>query len=329
MPADVSTESPSSPVASDADASIDQLGELRANIESVFRGKADVVRHTVACLVARGHLLLEDVPGVGKTTLALAVARSLGLSFERIQFTSDLLPSDIIGVTVYSKETDSFEFRPGPLFSNVVLADEINRTTPRTQSALLEAMNNRSVSVDDVTRPLPDLFTVIATQNPVEHHGTYPLPESQLDRFLMRLSIGYPGREVERELLTERGLGQPVEELEPVVGVDEFADLQRRAADARVDDSIVDYVLEVVERTRRDGRLRIGVSTRGGLALMRAARALALVEGRTYVVPEDVRELFLPCFSHRVALEEDASGARREEAAMVIEEIASEVEPPT
>jgi MoxR-like ATPase len=311
----------------DVDRAAELLARLRSNVETVFRGKERIVRLTVASLVARGHLLLQDVPGVGKTTLALAVARSIGVSFRRIQFTSDLLPSDIIGVSVYASNKESFEFRPGPIFSNVVLADEINRTTPRTQSALLEAMSEGSVSVDNVTHGLPDPFMVIATQNPLEHHGTYPLPESQLDRFLMRLSIGYPGRQVEKSILTERGFREPVDQLEPVLESQQVRALQRTVAEVQADESIVEYILDIVEATRRDGRVRIGVSTRGALSLLRAARALALVDGRGFVIPDDVRSLIIPCLAHRLALSE--TGEEGERSRVVLEDLAGSVSPPS
>jgi MoxR-like ATPase len=329
MTADTAAQSAASADSESIHVSSDQIDELRDNVERVFRGKSKIVRLTVACLIARGHLLLEDVPGVGKTTLALAIAKSMGLSFNRVQFTSDLLPSDIIGVSVYSPKTDEFEFRPGPIFSNVVLADEINRTTPRTQSALLEAMSEGSVSVDNDTRELPSPFLVIATQNPLEHHGTYPLPESQLDRFLMRLSIGYPDREIERSILENRGLQEPVQSLEPVLDPGAFQALQKRAAEVRVEESIVTYLLDIIEATRQADRVRIGVSTRGGLSLTRAARALALVEGRDYVIPDDVHELVVPCLGHRLSLAESGRGTNHDEAAMILRDIMADVPPPT
>lgn len=310
------------------DHTIDRLARLQTNIESVFRGKPRVVRRTIACLLAGGHLLLEDVPGVGKTTLALALARSLGLSFQRIQFTSDLLPSDIVGVSVYRAEQGDFEFKPGPVFAGVVLADEINRTTPRTQSALLEAMSEGKVSVDNHTHRLPDPFLVIATQNPLDHHGTYPLPESQLDRFLMRLSIGYPSHQVEREILSQRTLQEPVSALDAVLGADEFRALQARAAQVRLDDSLVDYLMKVVEETRRDTRIRIGVSTRGALAMARVVRAWALLEGRDFCIPDDLRELFVPSLAHRLALAGATGDASREQAELIVEDIVSRTPAP-
>ncbi|MFW6057545.1 MAG: AAA family ATPase [Persicimonas sp.] len=307
----------------------ERLKDLRDNVETVFQGKSRVVRQTVACLLAGGHLLLEDVPGVGKTTLGLALAQSIGLSFQRIQFTSDLLPSDIIGVSVYVADTGEFEFKQGPLFAGVVLADEINRTTPRTQSALLEAMSEGKVSVDNQTHDLPEPFLVIATQNPLEHHGTYPLPESQLDRFLMRLSIGYPSHSVERKILLDRRMDEPVHTLEAALEVDEFRALQQRAAAVRLDESLVDYLMKVLDQTRRDSRVRIGVSTRGALALARLARAWALIDGRDFCIPDDLRELFVPCFAHRVALAGSAGEGDKDQAEMIVESIVSEIEAPT
>jgi len=312
----------------DAASAPDKIQALRENVERVFKGKSRVVEMTLTCLMARGHVLLEDVPGVGKTTLALALAKSLGMSFRRVQFTSDLLPSDIIGVSVYGRDSGEFTFKPGPIFANLVLADEINRTTPRTQSALLEAMSEGKVSVDDATRKLPEPFHVIATQNPLENYGTYPLPESQLDRFLMRLSIGYPGEEVERELLRRRGEHEPVEDLEPVLTVEEYQALQSGAAAVRMEDAVADYIMDVVGQTRRDPRVRIGVSTRGALALARAARALAFVRGRDFVIPDDARELFVPCFAHRVSLGASVKAVSREEAELIMEEVVREVAVP-
>ncbi len=304
-----------------------QLADLAENISSVFFGKSRVVRWTLASVVARGHILFEDVPGVGKTTLALAMAKSLGLSFQRIQFTSDLLPSDILGVSVYSAKSGEFSFRPGPIFSGLVLADEINRTTPRTQSALLEAMSEGSVSVDDQTRALPEPFIVVATQNPLDHHGTYPLPESQLDRFMLRLSIGYPGGDVERAILMERSFREPVEELEAVLDADQLRRLQYTAAQITVDESVVDYILKIVEETREHPRIRIGISTRGALAAVRMVRSIALLEGRDYAIPDDAREIIVPCLAHRLSLKsgnQDQAGAEA-----LVESIVAEVEIPT
>jgi MoxR-like ATPase len=245
-------------------------------------------------------LLIEDVPGVGKTTLAQALAKSFHCSFQRVQFTSDLLPSDVIGVSVYNPETREFEFRSGPIFANVVLADEINRTTPRTQSALLEAMNEAQVTVDGRTLPLPQPFLVVATQNPVEHHGTYPLPESQLDRFLMRIRMGYPSHETEREILRKRTGGDPIQSLEPVADVHDVIAMQTAVAQVKVDTSLHDYALEIVARTRRSDQLSLGVSPRGTLMLQRAAQARAFLDGREYCIPDDFKHLAVAVFSHRV-----------------------------
>lgn len=304
----------------------EQLSNLQDNISSVFFGKSQVIRWTVASVVARGHVLFEDVPGVGKTTLALAMAKSLGLSFQRIQFTSDLLPGDILGVSVYSTKSGEFSFRPGPIFAGLVLADEINRTTPRTQSALLEAMSEGSVSVDDQTLELPQPFIVVATQNPLDHHGTYPLPESQLDRFMLRLSIGYPGGEIERAIVMDRSFREPVEDLESVMDAEALYRLQRTSATIRVDESVVDYVLKIVEATREHPRIRIGISTRGALAAVRMVRAIALLEGREYAIPDDAREIVVPCLAHRLSMQsgnQDQAGAEA-----LMESIVSEVEIP-
>jgi MoxR-like ATPase len=301
------------------------------NVSRVIRGKPEAIRYALTALLARGHLLIEDIPGVGKTTLARALARSLGGTFRRIQFTSDLLPSDIVGVSVYDQERHRFEFRKGPVFANVVLADEINRTTPRTQSALLEAMSEGHVSVDDTTHQLEQPFLVLATQNPAEHFGTYPLPESQMDRFLLRIRIGYPDTATEREILRTRGVRDPVEELEAVVDHDTVRALQESVESVRVDDRLIDYALAIVQETRNSAALTIGVSTRGALAWHRAAQAFALVEGRDYCIPDDFKDLALPALAHRVVLAsaQDSLGRAREEAEATIAEILSRVKAPT
>ena len=274
--------------------------QLQRSIARAIYGKEDVIQLALITLLARGHLLIEDVPGVGKTTLAQALARSFHCSFQRIQFTSDLLPSDVLGVSVYNPETREFEFRQGPVFANVVLADEINRTTPRTQSALLEAMNEAQVTVDGRTLPLPQPFLVIATQNPVEHHGTYPLPESQLDRFLMRIKMGYPSPETERQILRNRTNDDPVTSIEPVADVSDVISMQERVTRVRVDSSLHDYALEIVNRTRKSDQLALGVSPRGTLMLQSAAQARAFLEGREYCLPDDFKQLAVSVFAHRV-----------------------------
>jgi MoxR-like ATPase len=311
--------------------SLELLDGLVEEVETVFHGKQRVVRLAVAALLARGHVLFEDVPGVGKTTLAHALARTLGLGFRRIQFTSDLLPSDVLGVSVYNPKTASFETRPGPVFSNVVLADEINRAPPRTQSGLLQAMQEGRVTIDDTTYELPAPFLVMATQNPLEHHGTYPLPESQLDRFLMRLTIGYPGPEAERRILMESAAVEPLlDRLEAVLTPTEVLHLQDEVERVRADDSLVDYLMEVVRRTRTHQGLRMGASPRGAIALFRAARAFALTHGRGFLVPDDVRTLVVPCLAHRL-LPVGATAASldaHDQSAAILEQIVDEVEVP-
>jgi len=307
-----------------------KIRALRANIEKVIRGKPDVVRLAAVSLLARGHLLIEDIPGVGKTTLASSIARSLGCSFRRIQFTSDLLPSDIIGVAIFNQESRCFDFKPGPLFSHIVLADEINRTTPRTQSALLEAMSEFRVSVDSTTYDLPTPFFVIATQNPIEHHGTYPLPDSQLDRFLMRIRIGYPDEEAEKEVIVRQRLVHPAETLDAVLTLQDILDLQKQVHEVRVDEALLGYLLSIVKETRRCDAAEIGVSPRGSVSLYRAAQAMALVEGRSYVTPDDIKELAVPVLAHRLVLREGAllkEGAAHS-ARHILEEILTRVEVP-
>jgi MoxR-like ATPase len=275
------------------------IARLERAIQSAIRGKDEAVRLALVTLFARGHLLIEDVPGVGKTTLARALARSLSCPFQRIQFTSDLLPSDVIGTSIFSLETQRFEFRQGPIFANIVLADEINRTTPKTQSALLEAMNEYQVTVEKATYPLPEPFLVIATQNPIEHHGTYPLPESQLDRFLLRVRMGYPSLESEREILANSARQDPIETIKPVVSADEVVQIQRAVRGIAVDPDLVTYALAIVERTRHHDDLSLGVSPRGSVSLYRAAQAWALVEGRGYCIPDDFKRMVLPVLAHR------------------------------
>jgi MoxR-like ATPase len=274
--------------------------QLQRSIARAIFGKEDVIQLALVTLLARGHLLIEDVPGTGKTTLAHALAKSFQCTFQRIQFTSDLLPSDVLGVSVYNPETREFEFRQGPIFANVVLADEINRTTPRTQSALLEAMNEAQVTVDGRSLTLPQPFLVIATQNPVEHHGTYPLPESQLDRFLMRIKMGYPSHETEKQILRNRAADDPITTLEPVADVSDVLAMQHAVTQVKVDSSLHDYALEIVNRTRKSDQLALGVSPRGTLMLQRAAQARAFLEGRDFCLPDDFKLLAVAVFSHRV-----------------------------
>jgi MoxR-like ATPase len=298
---------------------LSRLEKLHESIVRVIRGKAELVDALIAALIARGHVLLEDVPGVGKTTLAQALARSLDLDFHRIQFTSDTLPSDIIGISVYRQDRGDFEFMAGPLFANVVLADEINRAAPRTQSALLEAMSEHAVTVDKTRHELASPFLVVATQNPIESTGTYPLPESQLDRFVMRLSMGYPGRGEELELLRSGGTEPELDQLEPVLSAAEVMELQNEVAEVHVSDDLRGYLLEVVEQTREHDGLALGVSTRGCLAWQRCAQALALVRGRPFVIPDDLKDTAEAALAHRVLLADPLVGdgwerSRRERA---------------
>lgn len=310
-----------------------KLRQLESTIELSIRGKNEAVRMALVCLLSRGHLLIEDVPGVGKTTLAQSLARAVHGSFHRLQFTSDMLPSDVLGVTVYNAHTEAFEFKPGPVFTNFLLADEINRTTPKTQSALLEAMNEQQVSVEGRSLPLPEPFMVIATQNPGDHHGTYPLPESQLDRFLMRLRIGYPDPRSEREIIRQPE-ARHGETTPQVLDRDELLDLQCAVKQVTVDEAIVDYMLNVVERTRTHEGLSLGVSPRGAQALYRAVQANALLEERTYALPDDVKVLAPKVLGHRVvaaartslALRRNAAGAATGER--IIEEILAQIHVP-
>ncbi len=286
-------------VQNQASVSTDLLSRLQHSVQSVIRGKDEVIRLALVTLFSRGHLLIEDVPGVGKTTLAHSLARSFNCAFHRIQFTSDMLPSDVIGISVFSQQTQRFEFRQGPIFANIVLADEINRTTPKTQSALLEAMNEYQVTADNRTYPLPQPFMVMATQNPIEHHGTYPLPESQLDRFLMRIRIGYPNAESEKEILRNFADSEPLARLEPVMAAGEVVEIQQAVRRVAVDSELVNYTLAIVEKTRQHEYLSLGVSPRGSMSLYRAAQALAVIEGRSYCIPDDFKRLVLPVFAHR------------------------------
>jgi MoxR-like ATPase len=308
----------------------ERIDLLQGAIERVIRGKPEAVRLAIVTLLAGGHLLVEDVPGVGKTTLAHALARALDCEFQRIQFTSDLLPSDVIGLSVYNQHTGLFEWKPGPIFANVLLADEINRTTPKTQSALLEAMAERHVTVEGVTHELPQPFVVVATQNPIEHHGTYPLPESQLDRFMLRLRIGYPGAEDEKQMLRDREHAEPLDEIEPVMSAQDVFELQHAVSEVSVDDAIVDYLMRIVSATRDSEMLDLGASPRATLSLFRAAQALALTEDRSYCVPDDIKRLVIPVFAHRLMVSSRYSSSlrRSEEAEAVLREILKTVSVP-
>jgi MoxR-like ATPase len=284
----------------------EQVQALRQNIERAIKGKPEGVRMAVVTLLSRGHLLIEDVPGVGKTTLAASLARSIDCTFKRIQFTSDLLPSDILGVPIFDPKKNLFEFRPGPIFAHILLADEINRTTPKTQSALLEAMNDGHVTVENQTYSLPDPFMVIATQNPADHQGTYPLPESQLDRFTMRIRLGYPDPSDEREILLQAASSSEI--VKPVLTRDQLLSLQKEVEQVALEESLIDYLLAIVQATRQHRGLALGISTRGALSLQRAARALAFVEGRTYCLPDDIKRLAPLVFSHRLLLKGSSPG---------------------
>ncbi len=304
--------------------------ELEKAIRRVIRGKDDVVRLALVSIFARGHLLIEGVPGVGKTTLGQALARALDCTFQRVQFTSDMLPSDVIGISVYSASDQRFEFKRGPIFTNVLLADEINRTTPKTQSSLLEAMNEGQVTIDAHSYDLPQPFLVIATQNPVEHHGTYPLPESQMDRFLIRARMGYPEAAAEREILRSEAGVSRLEDLRPVLTGAEVLEMQQAVKHVRVDESLVSYALEIVRRTRESEFLSLGVSPRGSQALYRAAQAMAFLNGRTYCTPEDFKPLAVPVFAHRVVVSGLYASTlkKSEQADQVLREIVENVAVP-
>ena len=309
---------------------VEQIERLQRAVETVIKGKPEAIRLAIVTLMAGGHLLVEDVPGVGKTTLAHALARALDCVFQRIQFTSDLLPSDVIGLSVYNQHSGVFEWKPGPVFANVVLADEINRTTPKTQSALLEAMAERHVTVEGATHDLPAPFIVLATQNPIEHHGTYPLPESQLDRFMLRLRIGYPAPADEQRILRDREYTDPLDDLEPVMTASEVVELQQAVASVSVDDALVQYLMRIVAATRDSEMLDLGVSPRGTLALFRAAQALALSEYRSYCIPDDIKRLVVPVFAPRIVVSSRFSSSlrRSEEAEAVLNEILKTVSVP-
>jgi MoxR-like ATPase len=300
-----------------------RAAQLEVALRRVIRGKDDIIQLAVVSLLAGGHLLIEGVPGVGKTTLGQALARALDCSFQRVQFTSDMLPSDVLGISIYSAIEQQFEFKRGPVFTHVLLADEINRTTPKTQSALLEAMNEGQVTVDAHSYALPQPFLVIATQNPVEHHGTYPLPESQLDRFLIRARMGYPDREAEREILRSEAGSAKLETMRAVLSAAEVMELQRAVKQVRVDESLIQYALTIAKRTRESEHLSLGVSPRGSQMLYRAAQAMAFLVGRNFSTPEDFKRLVVPVFAHRIVVNSAYGSTLRksEQAEQLLREI--------
>ncbi len=316
------TETAPQPVVPAFNAS-EKIMRLQMTIERVIKGKSETVKLALVALLAKGHLLIEDVPGIGKTTLANALSRALALSFQRVQFTSDLLPSDVIGLSIYNQQNGAFEWKPGPIFANIVLADEINRATPKTQSALLEAMAEEQVTVEGVSRRLPAPFMVIATQNPAEHHGTYPLPESQLDRFMLRLHVGYPNKADERSILRDRERQNPLEFVRPVMSEADIMELQRLVSEVRVDEALVEYLLNIVEQTRQTEIIELGISPRGTLSLFRSAQALALIEGRDFCIADDIKRLVLPVFAHRIIVNSRSTNLKHKtrEAEQLLQDI--------
>ena len=313
-----------------ASTNLQRAALLESALKSIIRGKDDVVRLALVAIFARGHLLIEGVPGVGKTTLGQAIARAIDCRFQRVQFTSDMLPSDVLGISIYSATEQRFEFKHGPIFSNVLLADEINRTTPKTQSALLEAMNEHQVTVDGHPHMLPQPFLVIATQNPVEHHGTYPLPESQLDRFLLRVRMSYPEAESEREILRGDAGAVRLDDLNPVLTGDDVVALQQEASRVTVDEALIDYTLQIVQKTRDSEQLTLGVSPRGSLMLYRAAQAMALLDGRNFCTPEDFKHLAVATFAHRVVVNARYSSTMKksEQAETIVRDLVDSVAVP-
>ncbi len=301
---------------------------LEDNIAQAILGKKAAIRLALVALFAEGHLLIEDAPGVGKTSLSKALAFSLGCKFTRLQFTPDMLPSDILGGSVFLPNKGEFEFRPGPIFTQILLADEINRTTPRTQSALLEAMMEKQVSVEGKTHPLERPFFVLATQNPYEFEGTYPLPENQLDRFMICMDIGYPDKAAEKGVLTSHRLGEPVDQLKPVISTSQLLSLQAAARDVRMDDSLQDYILEIVHRTRSNNELTVGVSTRGAITFSRAVQSHAFVEGREYVIPDDIKQMMLPVLAHRVVCAGMLREGQRKRAQTILQQIVDRIPVP-
>lgn len=309
----------------------EKIEKLQRNIEQVIKGKSEVVKKAIIAILAQGHLLIEDVPGVGKTTLAHLLAASISCTFQRIQFTSDLLPSDILGVSIYEPKRSEFEFKKGPIFANIVLADEINRTTPKTQSALLEAMNTSRVSIDKITYQLPMPFMVIATQNPVEFHGTFPLPKAQLDRFLMRIHIGYPDLADEIIILKEQKALGNLDQTEHVLAAEDVLAMQREAEDVKVDEDLLEYIGRIAAATRNSPHIELGVSPRGALALRRAAQAKAYYEDRDYCVPDDIKSMIEPTLAHRIqvakSFESGGIGGHREDEE-ILRQVVADVEVP-
>lgn len=314
---------------SEHDVSHEVVRRIISNVESAVLGKQQTVKLSVVSLLAGGHILLEDAPGLGKTSLARALAKTLGCRFVRMQFTPDLLPSDILGASVYRPATGDFEFRPGPIFTNVLLADEINRTTPRNQSALLEAMSERQVSIEGTTHPLSEPFLVIATQNPYEFEGTYPLPENQLDRFMMCLSVGYPDRKAELEILQRHRSGQPVDSLNSATTGEQVLEMQRQVQAVRVNTSLAEYMLDLCEKTRRHQELTLGISTRGALTLYRAAQAMAYCEGRDYVIPDDIKQIVIPVLAHRIVCRGVLKEDHRQRASQILKSLLDSIPVPT
>jgi len=304
---------------------IEKVWILEKNIQKVIKGKKSTIRSVIVAFLAGGHVLIEDVPGVGKTTLAQSLAKSTNLSYNRIQFTSDLLPSDILGVSIFDQKTSEFKFNPGPIFSSIVLADEINRATPKTQSALLQAMNEAMITVDGTNYKLGKPFVVIATQNPFEYKGTFPLPESQLDRFAIRISIGYPDYESEKEILSSKTSIYSSDGTKPVISKDDILHLQSLVEKVKVDESILEYALEIVGQTRTNKMFELGVSPRGSIALKLTAQAHAMIEGRSYCIPDDIKNMAIAVLAHRVILKSEINGLSNEEA---IEEILNNVKVP-
>lgn len=312
------------------DSSMELVSRLATAMEKVIRGKSEAIQRTVITLLSGGHLLIEDVPGIGKTTLAQTMAKCIGCEFHRIQFTSDLMPSDIIGVSIWNSKEQEFVFKPGPIFSSIVLADEINRASPKTQSALLEAMSEFQVSVDNHTYELPKPFMVIATQNPVEHYGTYPLPESQMDRFFMRIRLGYPEESKEKEIIRSQEFVHPLQKVQPVLERPELMMLQDQIKNVLVEDGILSYILQIVSATRKSPLIAVGCSPRGSLYYFRAIQACAFLHGRDYVIPDDVKGLALPLLAHRILLKSSTvfQENRVEEAEKVVRQIVDTIPVP-